>query len=453
MFIGRKNELLQLEQYYRQDGSSLMVVYGHKGVGKTTLLRHYAGNKPFAYYLARPCPGKEQLYLWGRELGMGEGNIPSDFSQVLRLMCESCTAGEQKRLLVIDEFQNLLRYAEGFFEQLIRFVREYEAPLMVVLLSDSISFVEYDLVPRMGEGAREIQRFFKLPELGFMDCVKFFRGQSARKCMEIYSILGGIPAYWEQFDPEISPAENVKRHILKKGCFLREEGFRLVSEELRDINVYSTLLEAMASGKLKLNELHKHTGFSRAKISVYIKNMMERELTEKVFSFDSASSVNAMKGVYRISLRFLEFTYRFLYPNMTDLERMSEEEFYDKYLSEGFVAFHQGSFRKVCGEYLSLLNEKGRLPFIATMSGEWMGKNGHIDIVMQNEEGNSLLAFCDWTHPEVGEKELQHDLQVVKASKLHPDQLILFSAGHFSKGLRHLSRLQKNLILVDIDAL
>ena len=48
---------------------------------------------------------------------------------------------------------------------------------------------------------------------------------------------------------------------------------QLIAAELRELSVYETILYYIASGYDKLNELHLKTGYSRAKISVYMKNL------------------------------------------------------------------------------------------------------------------------------------------------------------------------------------
>ena len=58
-----------------------------------------------------------------------------------------------------------------------------------------------------------------------------------------------------------------------------------ISIELRELSVYNTILAALASGNNKLNDLFLKTGFSRAKISVYMKNLMAFDVVEKVVSF------------------------------------------------------------------------------------------------------------------------------------------------------------------------
>ena len=45
MITGREKELQYLNDYYKKPGTQVLVVYGQKGIGKTTLLNHVLNNK------------------------------------------------------------------------------------------------------------------------------------------------------------------------------------------------------------------------------------------------------------------------------------------------------------------------------------------------------------------------------------------------------------------------
>lgn len=452
MFVGRKKELEYLEEYYKKGQSNILVVYGHGGVGKTSLCLKFAANndKNMNYYLSRDCSTIEQLTLWNEEAGLNLKEEQLSFENCLKKMP---FRENGKRLLIIDEFQNIVKNSDEFMSELVDFVKNAEEQYFVILCSSSISFVENTLVPKIGLAKMGISGFFKVPELRFFDLVNYFKGFNKEQCMEVYSILGGMPSYWAKFSDKLSVEENIERVILSENGALRNEGLRVVSEELRELNVYCTLLNSMANGMTKLNDLHIHTGYSRAKISVYIKNMMEREIVEKVFSFDNASSQNAKKGVYRICNRYLAFFFKFIFRNQSKLALLSPKNFYDGYIAPRIHEFHNQSFKFVCNEYLDLMNAKNMLPIKYTKSGEWVGKMGNIDIVTQNDDWDSLLCFCNWEKDVFTLEDFNKCLDVAQDARLKPDFVIVFARNTFEPALLEKAKASNNIELVDIKSL
>ena len=74
--VGRETELKFLNQYYGREGCHILVVYGQRGVGKTTLLKAFTEGRKHHFYTARACSAREQLYQWGCELREQGGNVP-----------------------------------------------------------------------------------------------------------------------------------------------------------------------------------------------------------------------------------------------------------------------------------------------------------------------------------------------------------------------------------------
>jgi hypothetical protein len=143
----------------------------------------------------------------------------------------------------------------------------------------------------------------------------------------------------------------------------------------------------MAGNSNKLNDIYRHTGFSRAKISVYLKNLMELDLVEKVYSFDTAGRENAQKGIYRISNPYVRFYYRYLFPNQSFLEMVTPEEFYEKKVAASFDSFAEEAYRKICRE---------RMEREYKNVGEWLGKTGNLDAVAVGEDGKVCVAACSF---------------------------------------------------------
>ena len=70
MFVGRTQELKQLEDAYRQERNAAVVLYGRLGIGKTELAALFAKDKPTVFYLAKELSEQEQCYSFVKELGV-----------------------------------------------------------------------------------------------------------------------------------------------------------------------------------------------------------------------------------------------------------------------------------------------------------------------------------------------------------------------------------------------
>lgn len=437
MLLGRTQETKYLESCYKKDGNQLIVMYGCENIGKTALLMDFGRSKPFSYYLARSCSEAEQLKFWADETCQNSGaenvypEYPSLFSAI-------ASEGNTKLVVVIDEFQYLVKNSDNFMREIIHLIhnRYSSRSVMVILCSSSVGFVENSMVTRIGEAAYEITGFLKVKELGFLELVRCFPEYDTMRSVELYSIFGGVPGLWRYFSKKAGIRENICHAVLQNGTMLHMEAERFVAKELREPSVYHTILNCIASGKRKLNDLYRETGFSRAKISVYLKNLTELEIVEKVFSVDTKGRDHAMKGLYRIRNHFVDFWFRFVFPNYSMLQIMTPEEFYDHYIAPHLTEYTAGYFPQVCREYLNLLNQAGRLPMRFEKTGSWVGKDGTIDIVAQDREGRILVGYCIYSDV----KMTQHDYDVLglllKQAHISADFIYLFSAGGFEDGLK-----------------
>ncbi|MDE6972620.1 MAG: ATP-binding protein [Lachnospiraceae bacterium] len=452
MVLGRTSELKYLNTCYDREGSQIMVVYGEKNVGKTALLDEFVQDKPHSYYCARPASEREQRYRWGLELkpeAFGAPGYPV-FGEILR-----SALGEEtdKKVIIVDEFQYIVKAGNEFMDELIAFVHDswQGTQVMVVLCSSSIGWVENSMITRIGEAAYEISGFLKIKELSFETMMEYFPGFSMEQCIEAYAVLGGIPGLWAHFNDKISVRENICRYILGKNAFLNREGQRIMEEELRETGVYNTILASIAAGKHKLNELYLHTDFSRAKISVYLKNLMELELVEKIFSYDTEGKANTQKGIYRIKNHFVHFYFTYLYPNLSSLEQLAPDQFYKRYIAPYFKSYVAEYFKTVCRQHVEKLDKWGRLPVEIDRMGEWVGKLGTIDVIAQSEEGVTLIGICNWEKNIMSYADYEWLLFCAEKAKLRADYIYLFSVKHFDEKLNLEAKMKQNLKLISMN--
>lgn len=452
--IIQTSELKRLEELYGKQGNQLVVLYGRDGSQKEQLLKVFCKDKRFFYYRARQASEQEQLAQMGNELEEKYGirlqkhNYDEYFNRVK-------SGNASKLVVVIDEFQYIARKDVTFMNSILKLKAKklYPGPVMIVLASSSVVWVENDCREKYGDYLKKVDGVWKLKDASFLDVVRRFPDYSTSQSVEVYGIIGGVPAYLERWDPSLNVKENICRHILSRNGFLFAEAERYIGLELRELSVYNTILAALAAGNSKLNELYQLTGFSRAKISVYMKNLMAFDVIEKVVSFDTGGWENAKKGVYQISDTFVNFWFRFVYPHLSNLYMMTPEEFYDKYIEPDLNAYLNRYFVKVCREYLTLLNVVGKLPIDIHRIGTWVGKQGTIDIVAQNEKRQSVVGVCNWSEPMMSLGWGEELLENMKRARISADYMYLFSAQGFSPELVQLSQEDGRFLLIDMKEL
>lgn len=433
MFVGRRSELSFLESHYKMPDSRILVIYGRKGVGKTTLLGGFSDGKNYAYYAARSASEREQRYQWARELnlqGKTLDKFPS-YEELFRSATEDFLSSAFKTVLILDEFQHFVKADPDFMPALIRFVESCstKTPILVVLCSSASGWVENNMISKMGRSALSIAGLLKIREMHFKDMIQLFPGYSMDNALKIYTALGGNPGLWNSFTQNLSAKENMVRYLLPPGSRLHEEMSVYMSEELRETAVYNSILASMASGISKLNDLYLHTGFSRAKISVYLKNLMELDLVEKVYSFETGGYANTQKGIYRICNPYVQFYYKFLFPNQSALQTYESSEFFYDYVADDYKLFIEDTYCKVCREMLS--EEFDEI-------GEWIGKTGKIDIVAKKEDGKIVVAVCRYgTMMKIA--DYNNLISNLEQAKITPDEVRFYSEKGFDQSLLNMS--------------
>ncbi len=452
--ITRKTEIQELEKYFEGEENHLILLYGREGSEKEDLLRTFAKNKPFFYYRCANASEKQQKELLGKK-------IEADYDVKLpeytyEHFFDRIRSGNEKKLvLVFDEFQYLVKKDEEFLSHLIKLKKKqyYPGPVLIILATSSLVWVNKDVPLLPNQFEKQLDAKVMLPDDTFLDVVRHFPKYTTSESVQIYGIIGGVPEYVRRWDGTLSVKENVCKHILSKDGFLFGAAERFIASELRELAVYQTILASLASGNNKLNDLFLDTGFSRAKISVYMKNLMEFEVIEKVVSFETGGWENTKKGVYRISNTFVNFWFHFVYPHLSELYTIEPEKFYEKYIERELDAYLTRYFIDVCSEYLDLLNQIEKLPIKIAKMGTWIGKKGNIDIIAQNHARNSIVSLCNWSGTQISTKMVDELRERMKLAHVSADYLYLFSARGFDMDLSALAKKDDTIVLIDMNEL
>lgn len=450
----KASELKRLEELYSATGNQLVVMYGSMNCGKEDLIRAFVKDKKCFYYRARKASILEQNRMMGEEISrkydvrLQRNTYDEYFNRVK-------SGNPSKLVVVIDEFEHIAKKDPEFIASIVKLKnrRLYPGPVMIVLASSSIVWVQNDMDDVLGEAVTQLDARIKLTDLNFLEVVRLFPEYTVSETIRVYGVLGGVPGYLKHWDSIKSFKQNICDLVLSENGALFHKAEQLVSAELRELSVYNTILMAIAKGENKLNDLFHYTGYSRAKISVYMKNLSQFDIIEKLVSFETGGWENAKKGVYRIKDTYINFYYKFVYPHLSDLYSMSPEKFYDTYIETQLDEYLNRYFTNVCMEYLSLMNQIHRLPITVTKMGTWLGKTGNIDIIAQSDDRQNIVGLCNWEREELtGDMcvELFHSMKKAKITSSH---IYLFSAKSFSPTVRELAQKDKRFELIDMNEL
>ncbi len=439
MFTGRKNELVKLNESYKKSGVPVVILYGREGIGKTTLIKEFVKGKESVCYLGRELSQKEQCIY---------------FDSAVRQVDAIAEAGK-KVCLVIDEFDVMQKAYKDFFADLDQTTGKdsWNDRVMIVLTSSSVQWIENQMVTEMGAFAAKIDQFIKLKEFTFLEMVNRFPDNSTEECITIYSILGGVPEYLDYWEPAKSVKDNIIRLMLRKEGILRKEASRFLKTSLRELPYYNTILSVLAEDEPKLNYLYNRTGFSRAKISVYIKNLIQIDVAEKYFSYEPKKKDSTMKGLYGISDRFLHFWYKYVFPNISELEFGEEERFYETYIRDELFSFVEKTYEKVCREFLILMNQYGKLPDKFSIPEVFYGKEGILPLIADGENGSLLVGKCKWSMEPMGKEDFEELVRLAEQTGQEADYYYLFSREGFTNELSVMAKGMENIQLIDLDSL
>ena len=433
MFIGRTEELGFLEHCYEEMTPQLVVLYGRSGVGKTATVKEFVKDKPHRYICLDEAPKEEQEKKLKTEWDGRWGAADSD---------------SERTILIFDEFQHIIRNNPAFTLELLYELTKRGS--FVILISSSVNWVENDMVRSLADVATRITSFIKMNEWGLMEMIARFPGYSLKDCIKVYSVTGGIPRYISMWDTKLDFKANVTKLLLNKEGLLYNEATSFLRSELRELPVYNTILYAMAMGLNKLYDINEYTGFGRAKISVYIKNLIGLDIVEKVFSFETDAKENTKKGVYRIKDYYILFYYRYIYKNKSAIEFADEDtDVYDLVIRDDVSSIWNECFKKVCREYIALLGSHGRLPINVTDSGSWYGKKGDIDYIGTDVNGDMLIAFFEWGDAPLGTDAVAKYNELIGEARIAPKYLYLFSKEGFTPELKNIVTDEVKLISLD----
>lgn len=453
MFVGRHQELEQLNQAYQENDFQFTVIYGRRRIGKTSLINEFLKDKKAIYYVALEENAEDNLKRFSDAISIFKNtdqggkekfaNFEECFKEITRL------AQKQRVILVIDEFPYLAKAYPTISSMLQSYIdHEFkETNLFLILCGSSMSFMERQVLGYQSPlyGRRTLA--LKLEPFKLSEAHEMLPKLSKEDAFIINTVCGGVPQYLSYMSDSMSVADNIKKNFLSKSGRLFDEPNNLLQQELRDPTNYNSIINAIASGASKHSKIAQSAHLQTGPLTTYLNNLIDLGIVEKKLPVTEQKKSKSKNIVYRICDGMFRFWYTFVGKQTDLIERGLTDLAWVK-VQKGLSDFMGPEFEKYSQDFMwsQDMNEKiVPNPFIHL--GNWWGtdKRTHqqveLDIIgFSDDERDGYFGECKWKNEPISRSVLEKLITNSEIFKYPLKHYYLFSKSGFTDSCQELAK-------------
>lgn len=412
--IGRKQEILELEDLYSNGRSEFVVLYGRRRIGKTFLVNELFGDRfTFSHTALSPVEmaGKDlmrmqlrhfthSLIRYGAEITQEPANWLDAFF-ILENLLEKRSADE-RILVFIDELPWLDTPRSGFLTAFEAFWNGWGSKrnnLMLVVCGSAVSWISDKLLGSKGGLYNRTTSEIKLKQFSLNECEEFFRSRNIMldryDILQSYMIFGGVPYYLDFFSKGTSLAVNVDHMIFNRKGKLSNEFERLFSSIFTNPEEAEKVIKVLANKRIGYTreELLKQTGIADGGgFTKLLRSLEESDFIRKFRYFGE----KAKHTRYRLVDNFCLFHLYFLHRKTTD-----DPQFWQHNQNSPSVNSWRGfAFENVCADHVWQIKFALGISGVHTETFSWRGRESQIDLIIDRDDRLINLCECKFSSRE-----------------------------------------------------
>jgi uncharacterized protein len=405
MFINRTQELTFLNQLLtreRPGPGQMVLLYGRRRVGKTALLRHWAGQAGIAatYWVAeREQPTYQRRRFYARLLGVPLDQAPifetwPDLWQAVALHLDG-----RSHIIILDELPYAVEADPAILSALQHAWDQYfqHSQVRIFLCGSQVHTMETLLAGASPLFGRMTGQWLLHP-LPFGTLPTFLPHWSPEELVATYAIVGGIPAYLEWLQPERGLVGNLRDVILAPGSMFLSEPTLILSDEIRDLRVHRTIVQVIGLGAHTLNEISAASFVSKTHLPAYLQRLQELRLVERRLpaTVPPGEQQRSRQGRYHLSDPFFRFYFRFIAPVQDDLNY--QPELVLPRIQQGLRAFvGQTAWEELARDWVRWAGAARTLPWCPQVVGSHWSRAVQVGVVAIDWQTRQiLLGECKW---------------------------------------------------------
>lgn len=333
-FIGRKQELQELNLLLKKNTASLVVVRGRRRIGKSRLIQEFGKNSAFYSFSGVPPTEKtshmDQLREFGWQLGkaLGQPAFKDDDWNDLFLRLAAHTR-KGKVVILLDEISWMGSKDPNFLGKLknawdLEFKNN---PNLILILCGSVStWIEKNILSSTGFVGR-VSLDLSLEELPLSDCNKFWPDHarhniSAYEKFKTLSVTGGIPKYLEEIQYALPAEENIRNLCFRNSGLLFNEFNHIFTDIFSNRSeIYKKIVQCLADGSYEFEDICQKMGMEKSGVlSEYLDDLVRSKFIRRDFSWHIKGGKKSKFSRFRISDNYLRFYLKWVEPNREKIE-------------------------------------------------------------------------------------------------------------------------------------
>jgi len=438
--IGRKLEMQLLESAYLNKNAFVLMT-GRRKVGKTTLIKKFIENKQAVYFSAREETNTLNRARFLEVLEKSTGRtfpskerkvICKDWKTIFKNYVEVINPG--RSVLVIDQADYIVK-DEADFPKMLKYAWEsylkVASVMVILIMPDNHIYQEIRNTNMISEVTQKI----RLRPVTFIEMLKEYNGSDFKYLVTLYSIIGGVPAYWQYFYHCQNQEDLMK--VLDAMMFdpsgpLFQEPIQLLRQDVKELAYYNSVLKVLAIGVGEAPQIAKMLSLRNHDVMLILRDLIAMGYVEAINSITDKRGINSKMVRFQIADPLFDFYYKFVEVYQDALIEGHSEILIDK-INDELETYCNSRFKKIAKNIFGAACYHKNVNFeISKIATFFNKKKETIDLVAVDEEHKKLyLADCYYgqeTYGKIRFDQFVKDCQAIKDLKSYKKYTKLYGA-------------------------
>lgn len=446
-FYGRENELKEIYDIIDKNQQQNILVYGRRRIGKSFLIRKALEKyDKKIIYQCKNISLETTLEQFTKIIREKFNNKYISFTNIDDLL--DFLFSQNDLILFLDEYPYLQERVEGLDSIIQQKIDEYKfSSNMKLIITGSAIDIMRKIIEHDNPLFGRFNLIINLKEQNYLESSLYYSSFNNVDKVWLYSLFGGEPYFNSYINQDKTVEENIIDLAIKENSILENSIISTIRNEICKISCANEVLNAIALGKKKNNDIANFSHVDSATMNNALKKLISLDIIERIKPINSTSE---RKALYIIKSNPIRFYYRYIYMNIEKRDTMNPLDFYKYFIYEDFKnQFIPHVYEDISKQYLILRNKLGLNNPIFNQIGTYYyddpinKKNGQFDVVTLDNNGY-IFYEVKFTNNLVGEEVLNEEIMQLRNLNIN-----YYKLGFISKNGSTLDNNKYNLFNID----